>query len=141
MRTIETPLSLDEIKRFFQARIQNGSLCPRCGEDAWSYPQEDEAGRILGLCIMGERNSLSGIYATFVLDCTNCGFVSPHAKNVIVKWLNEVEEKIAHLPGKGFIVATIILALAVITGLLAIQSRIQAFVGNDTAPAAQMTVR
>ena len=55
--------------------------------------------------------------------------------------LIKVEEKIAHLPGKGFIVTTIVLALAVITGLLAFQSRIQAFVGNDTGPVAPTTSR
>lgn len=53
----------------------------------------------------------------------------------------KVEETIAHLPGKGFIVSTIIVALAVITGLLAFQSRIQAFVESDVVATAPPTVR
>ncbi|MCP3053878.1 hypothetical protein [Aurantimonas marianensis] len=47
--------------------------------------------------------------------------------------LAKLEERVSHLPGKGFIVSVVILALAIITGLIAFQSRIEAFVQQPAA--------
>jgi hypothetical protein len=56
--------------------------------------------------------------------------------------LAKLEERVSHLPGKGFIVSVVILALAVITGLIAFQSRIEAFVQQEpVSPASQTSTR
>lgn len=49
--------------------------------------------------------------------------------------LARLEEKVSHLPGKGFIVSVVMLALAFTTGLVVFQSRIEAWV--TPAPPAQ----
>ena len=46
-----------------------------------------------------------------------------------------LEEKVAHLPGKGFIVTSLLLSLGVITALLAFQGQIQKYAGLATVAA------
>lgn len=53
--------------------------------------------------------------------------------------LARLEEKVAHLPGKGFIVGSVLLSLAVIGGLITFQGPIQNLVGAQ--PAAVATAR
>lgn len=43
--------------------------------------------------------------------------------------LSALEVRVEHLPSKGFIVSALLLALAVITGLIAFQTQIQALIG------------
>ncbi|TFF19120.1 hypothetical protein E3C22_20320 [Jiella endophytica] len=89
MKTIRSPLTAEEIRRFLDATIGSDQPCPRCDTRQWIYPQEDENGQMLGLSITDASGNISGVYTTIVLHCANCGFVSPHAKSVVVNWLNE----------------------------------------------------
>lgn len=47
--------------------------------------------------------------------------------------LVRLEEKVSHLPGKGFIVSALLATLAVVTGLIVFQSRIEAYVTGRPA--------
>ncbi|WP_427024418.1 hypothetical protein ACP4J4_00140 [Aureimonas ureilytica] len=47
--------------------------------------------------------------------------------------LAKLEERVSHLPGKGFIVTVVMLALAVTTSLIVFQSWIQGWIGGVPA--------
>ncbi|MCQ8782228.1 hypothetical protein [Mangrovibrevibacter kandeliae] len=47
--------------------------------------------------------------------------------------LTRLEEKVSHLPSKGFIVSVVLLALAVIAGMFAFQSQIEALAQRPAA--------
>lgn len=47
--------------------------------------------------------------------------------------LAKLEERVSHLPGKGFIVSVVMLALAVTTSLIVFQSRIEGWISSNPA--------
>ena len=90
-RTLSTPLPVEEIQKFAEAKLLSGSSCPRCGVQDWEYTDESVSQETLGLNIIDQSHRASGLFATIVFKCRNCGFVAPHAKNVVVEWLNDHE--------------------------------------------------
>lgn len=90
-KSISSRLEPAEIERFSAAKFPNGTACPRCGDRHWTYQDETPTNELLGLSIMGDRGETTGLYATIVFVCDNCGFVAPHAKSVVVNWLNDHE--------------------------------------------------
>ena len=90
-RTLNSPITIEEVTRFCDAKIPEGaSKCPRCGHDNWGLLDESSDG-VAGIAISNEHSLMNSMYAVMLLNCQNCGFVAPHAKSVIVKWLNENE--------------------------------------------------
>lgn len=91
-KTLRTHLTLTDAMRFAAAKFSKGAACPRCDNIHWEYVDESLTNEILGFGIINDQGSSSGIYATVVFKCKNCGFIAPHAKDIVVQWLNDNEQ-------------------------------------------------
>ncbi|WP_427024420.1 hypothetical protein ACP4J4_00145 [Aureimonas ureilytica] len=89
-RSLNSPLTAQEVERFIDAKVPaDRRSCPRCGVDRWNLSQGESGNEMLGLSILDERQKQVALYPAIVFSCENCGFVSMHAKQTVLNWLEE----------------------------------------------------
>lgn len=92
-RSLTSPLTAQEVTSFIEARIPaDRRACPRCGADDWHLVGNKTDEEILGLPVVDREQEQTGLYAAIVLNCGRCGFVSIHAKQVVLDWLDKGEK-------------------------------------------------
>ncbi|MCK1329514.1 MULTISPECIES: hypothetical protein [unclassified Bradyrhizobium] len=68
--------------------------CPRCNTSNWLLNNQPSPwGGIWGKNAEGSFSLDSPIFEISILICTNCGFVSPHAKHYYDQWVEGRKEK------------------------------------------------